>query len=172
MKIEVLGDAGASARLAELINEVYAVAEEGLWLDGTQRTTPDEVAGFVRDGEIVVARVDDEVVGCLRLQRLDERTSEFGMLAADPARRGLGIGRELVRFAERTSHEQGRGTMQLEVLVPREWTHPSKKFLTEWYTRIGYRVTRTGTIDEDYPHLAPLLATPCDFVIYHKNLAA
>jgi len=29
---------------------------------------------------------------------------------------------------------------------------------------------RSGTIDESYPWLAPLLATPCDFVIYHKDL--
>jgi hypothetical protein len=35
---------------------------------------------------------------------------------------------------------------------------------------IGHRVTRTATIDEAYPALAPLLATPCDFVIYHKRL--
>lgn len=169
MKIDILEDPAAAPRVAVLINQVYAVAEEGLWLGDAQRTTADEVAGFVRDGQIVVARVDDEIVGCLRLQRLEDGTSEFGMLAADPARRGLGIGRELVRFAEETA----RGSvMQLEVLVPREWTHPSKKFLTEWYTRIGYRVTRTGTIDEDYPHLAPLLATPCDFVIYHKDLTA
>jgi hypothetical protein len=47
-----------------------------------------------------------------------------------------------------------------------------KEFLAGWYTRIGYRVARTGTIDEAYPALAPLLATPCDFVIYHKDLAA
>lgn len=167
MKIDVLTDPAAAPRVAALINEVYAASEEGLWLGDAQRTTVDEVAGLIRDGQIVVARVDDEIVGCLRLQQLDDATSEFGMLAADPARRGLGIGRELVRFAEATA----RGSvMQLEVLVPREWTHPSKKFLTEWYTRIGYRVTRTGTIDEDYPHLAPLLATPCDFVVYHKDL--
>jgi hypothetical protein len=36
---------------------------------------------------------------------------------------------------------------------------------------IGYRVARTGTIDEAYPALAPLLATPCDFVIYRKDLS-
>jgi hypothetical protein len=30
---------------------------------------------------------------------------------------------------------------------------------------------RSGTIDESYPWLALLLATPCDFVIYHKDLA-
>ena len=37
--------------------------------------------------------------------------------------------------------------MQLELLVPRGWSHPTEQFLATWYTRIGYRVTRTGTID-------------------------
>lgn len=60
--------------------------------------------------------------------------------------------------------------MQLEVLVPRQWSHPSKEFLTAWYARIGYRPVRTGPLEESYPELAPLLATPCDFVIYHKSL--
>jgi hypothetical protein len=60
--------------------------------------------------------------------------------------------------------------MQLELLVPRDWTHPTKEFLAAWYGRMGYRVARTGTIDEAYPALAPLLATPCDFVIYEKDL--
>jgi hypothetical protein len=60
--------------------------------------------------------------------------------------------------------------LQLELLVPREWTHPNKELLHAWYTRIGYRPVRSGTIDESYPWLAPLLATPCDFVIYHKDL--
>jgi hypothetical protein len=31
-------------------------------------------------------------------------------------------------------------------------------------------VRRTGAIEEAYPALAPLLATPCDFVIYGKPL--
>ena len=60
--------------------------------------------------------------------------------------------------------------MRLEVLVPRGWTHPTKVFLADWYSRIGYRVARRTTIDEAYPALAPLLATPCDFVIYDKRL--
>jgi len=65
---------------------------------------------------------------------------------------------------------RGLGTMQLEVLVPRQWSHPSKEFLKAWYTRLGYRPVRTGQVEESYPELAPLLATPCDFVIYHKSL--
>jgi GNAT superfamily N-acetyltransferase len=168
---EAAEDSRLVAEITRLVNEVYAVAEKGLWVDDAARTTLDEVAGLIRAGEITVALVDGTTVGCIRIQRLDGDTSEFGMLAAAPDRRGIGLGRRLVEFAERGSLETGRDTMQLELLVPRSWTHPAKDFLAGWYGRIGYAVTRTGTIDESYPHLAPLLATPCDFVIYRKDLA-
>jgi GNAT superfamily N-acetyltransferase len=164
-------DAGLMERITVLTNEVYEVAEDGLWVDGATRTTVDEVAELTRAGEIVVARLRDRVVGCVRVQRLDEGTGEFGMLVADPAHRGIGVGRELIRFAERRCSADGLGVMQLELLVPRDWKHPTKVFLDAWYSRLGYRVARTGSIDEAYPHLAPLLATPCDFVIYRKELA-
>jgi GNAT superfamily N-acetyltransferase len=157
-------------RLSDLINEVYAVADDGIWLTGATRTTPAEVAQLTHAGEIVVARFDGELAGCVRVQRFDEDTGEFGMLTADPAHRGVGVGGELIRFAERRTASEGRRTMRLELLVPRDWKHPTKEFLAAWYGRLGYRVVRTGTIDEAYPDLAPLLATPCDFVIYHKGL--
>jgi SAM-dependent methyltransferase/GNAT superfamily N-acetyltransferase len=164
-------DATRMERITDLINEVYAVAEDGLWIEGATRTTVDEVAELTRAGEIAIARLGGRIVGCVRVQRLDESTGECGMLVADPAHRGAGIGRELLRFAERKCRGEGLRTMQLELLVPRGWTHPTKEFLEAWYTRSGYRVARTGTIDEAYPALAPLLATPCDFVIYQKDLA-
>ena len=136
--------------LAALVNGVYALAEEGLWVNGTPRTTPERMAELMAAGQIAIAWADEWIVGAIRIQRLDTR--------------------ELVRFAEHWSREQGLDTMQLEVLVPRQWSHPSKEFLTAWYARIGYRPVRTGPLEESYPELAPLLATPCDFVIYHKSL--
>ena len=148
----------------------YAVAEEGLWADGTPRTTPAEMAGLIATGQIAVARAGERIVGAVRVQRLDTGEGELGMLVADPAHRGTGVGRELILFAERWSRERGLGAMQLEVLVPRQWSHPSKEFLKAWYTRLGYRPVRTGQVEESCPELAPLLATPCDFVIYHKSL--
>jgi GNAT superfamily N-acetyltransferase len=163
-------DGALMRRITDLVNGVYVVAEEGLWIDGASRTTVDEIAELTRAGEIAVARLGGVVVGCVRIQDLDAQTGEFGMLAADPEHRGVGIGRALVRFAERKCRADGLGAMQLELLVPRGWTHPTKRFLDAWYTRMGYRIARTGTIDEAYPALAPLLATPCDFVIYRKDL--
>jgi hypothetical protein len=58
------------------------------------------------------------------------------------------------------------------VLAPRAWSHPAKVFLMQWYERTGYRHVRTGALDEAHPALAPLLATPCDYVVYRKDLAA
>jgi GNAT superfamily N-acetyltransferase len=174
MEIELLPPSAAAAvveRVTGLVNQVYAESEKGLWRRSTDRTSVDEITGFVTAGEIAVARVDGDLAGSVRVQRLDEATGEFGMLAADPARRGLGIGRDLVRFAERVSRDVGCREMQLELLVPRDWTHPSKQFLAEWYARLGYRVTHRADLAEDYPHLAPSLATPCDFLVYRKALA-
>jgi len=158
------------AAIAELINEVYVIAEAGLWVDGARRTDAREVAELVRWEELAVARIDSRLVGVVRVHPLDAETAEFGMLAADPARRGIGIGRALVAFAEGWAIERGFAHMQLELLVPTSWQHPSKQFLHEWYTRIGYREVKTSTLGELYPELEPLLATSCDLVVYRKSL--
>ena len=169
LQIRPAGDDAVGA-VTKMINEVYAAAERGPWADGAARTGPAEVAGLVRDGELVVAWLDGRLAGCVRVRRVDDDTSEFGMLAADPRHRGVGVGRELVRFAERWSREAGRETMRLELLVPREWAHPDKEFLAAWYGRLGYRVVGTGTVEDSHPDLAPLLATPCAVVVYQKDL--
>jgi GNAT superfamily N-acetyltransferase len=159
------------AETADLVNRVYADAEKGIWREGAERTGPAELAGLVHAGELAVARLDGHLVGAVRVQRLPSGEGEFGMLVASPDHRGIGLGRRLVEFAERWARDRGLATMQLELLVPRDWAHPVKEFLREWYTRIGYRPVRAASLADDYPALAPLLATPCDFVVYHKPLS-
>jgi GNAT superfamily N-acetyltransferase len=177
LRIEVLPPTAARderlvGEFTDLVNRVYDAAEAGLWVDGATRTTTGEMQQMVAAEQIAVARVDGQAVGCIRIQELGDGAGEFGLLAADPAHRGEGVGRELVGFAEEACRTRGMAVMQLELLVPRGWSHPTKEFLHAWYTRIGYRPVRTGSIDESYPQLAPLLASPCDFVVYHKPLTA
>jgi GNAT superfamily N-acetyltransferase len=165
-------DADLVERLVELINAVYVTAEEGLWQPDARRTSAAERAELIAGGEIAVATVDGELAGAVRVQALDDDTGEFGMLAADHSHRGIGVGRELVAFAERLSIDRGHRRMQLELLVPRVGKHPNKVFLDDWYTRIGYRVVRTISLAEAYPDLAPLLATECQFVVNERPLEA
>jgi GNAT superfamily N-acetyltransferase len=175
LRIEVLPASAATdqrlvGEITDLVNRVYATAEAGLWVDGATRTTRGEMQEMVAGEQIALASVNGQVVGCVRIQELGDGAGEFGLLAADPAHRGEGVGRELVGFAEELCRKRGLAVMQLELLVPRGWAHPTKEFLHAWYTRIGYRPVRTGSIEESYPQLAPLLATTCDFVVYRKPL--
>jgi GNAT superfamily N-acetyltransferase len=156
--------------LTRLINDVYAVAESGLWRDGATRTTPSEVAELIRAEQIAVATRHGRIVGSIRIHDVADDVSELGLLVADPDHRGTGVGRALVAFAEQSSRERGLRAIQLELLVPRTWRHPDKEFLKAWYGRIGYRLVRTASFDDAYPHLAPLLATPCDLTVYEKPL--
>jgi GNAT superfamily N-acetyltransferase len=156
--------------LTGLVNGVYASAERGLWRDGAARTTAPELAELIGARQIAVATRDGQIVGSVHVHTVAEDASEFGMLVAHPDHRGKGVGRALVDFAERHSREQGMRAMQLELLVPRGWRHPSKEFLRAWYGRRGYRLIRTIGVDESHPHLAPLLATPCDLEAYEKPL--
>jgi GNAT superfamily N-acetyltransferase len=162
-----LEDGGLAAPLADLVNVVYEQAEAGMWQEGAQRTTRAEIAELIAGGEIVVAFRGADPVGMIRLRDVGPDTSEFGMLVAAPSERNTGVGRALLDFAERHS---AMSTMQLELLVPREWTHPSKAFLKGWYGRRGYRLVRTGKLEDSYPHLAPHLATPCDLEVHAKPL--
>lgn len=162
---------GLEEAVTELVNRVYRESERGLWRDGAARTSREEVAALTKAGELIAdIRDDGDLAGVVRVQELDAATGEFGMLAADPARHGQGVGRALVRFAEDDSRTRGHTTMQLELLVPRDWRLASKERLHDWYTRLGYRVRRIGRIEEQYPDLAPLLAGPCDYRIYTKSL--
>ncbi len=163
-----------AASLSQLINQVYAVAEAGMWqdVDGAPvpRTTVEEVRSLLAKQQLLVARHEGRLAGCICLQRLSPQLAEFGLLVAHPALRGRGIGRDLVCEAERRAKENGMRVMQLELLTPKNWEHPVKEFLHRWYTRIGYIPIRTEPFAETYGQLAPYLATECNFTVYHKTL--
>ena len=65
--------------------------------------------------------------------------------------------------------ERLRGARQL--LAPRDWTHPFKARLREWYEcRLGYEPMHEADFAADYPRIAPLLACPCTYTVFHKEL--
>lgn len=164
-------DEALVAELVNIVNSAYAIGEAGLWQDGATRTAPAEIAEAIRGGGMLAATLDGQAVGCAYVRPLDAKTADLGLVSAAPQQWGTGIGRELVRLAEELMRRRGVTTMQLELLVPKGWEHPSKRRLRDWYTRLGYRVIRTAPFEEVAAHLEPQLATPCEFLIFHKSLA-
>jgi GNAT superfamily N-acetyltransferase len=156
--------------LAHLVNAAYAVGEAGLWLEGTTRTGPGEIAEAIRSGGMVAATLEGRLVGCAYVRPLDAGTADLGLVSAAPDQWGRGVGRELVRSAEELMRSHGVTTMQLELLVPKGWVHPEKERLRSWYTRLGYRVVQTAPFEQVAAHLASQLAVPCEFLIFRKQL--
>jgi hypothetical protein len=134
-------------RLSDLINEVYDDAESGMWKRKGARTNPAEVERLLRAQALILAEIDGALVGSVNVNLMGDGVGEFGMLVAD------------------TCH-----TMRLEVLTPRHWTHPSKNFLRQWYSRIGYAPQVTEPFESMHPELVPELATECDFTVWRKSL--
>ena len=157
--------------LTRLINAAYAVGEAGLWLEGTTRTEPGEIAEAIRSGGVLAATLEGRLVGCAYVRPLDAGTADLGMVSTAPDQWGRGVGRQLVRSAEELMRSQGVTTIQLELLVPKGWIHPEKDRLRSWYTRLGYRVVRWAPFAEVAAHLASRLAVPCEFIIFRKRLA-
>ena len=140
------------------------------WALLNEYTTAAELATDIRSGELAVATRDGRILGCMRVHDVGADTSEFGILVAAPDQRGTGVGRALIEFAERHSRERGLRAIQLELLVPREWTHPAKEFLKDWYGRRGYALIGVRDVHPAYPQAAPQLATPCDLQVREKRL--
>jgi GNAT superfamily N-acetyltransferase len=157
--------------LVGIVNNAYAIGEAGLWQEGATRTSPTEIAEAIRSGGLLAATLDGLPVGCANVQPLAAETADLGLVSVSPERWGTGLGRQLVRTAEERMRQRGVTTMQLELLVPKGWDHPNKLRLRDWYTRLGYRVIRTVRFEQVAAHLEPQLATPCEFLIFHKSLA-
>jgi GNAT superfamily N-acetyltransferase len=118
---------GTIKRLSDLINQVYDDAESGMWKRKGTRTNPAEVERLLRDRALILAEIDGVVIGSVNVNLMGDGVGEFGMLVADPNCRGTGIGSVLVDRAESWAREMACHTMRLELLTPREWSHPRRQ---------------------------------------------
>jgi GNAT superfamily N-acetyltransferase len=142
-----------------IVNAAYAAGEAGLWHPGVERIGADELREVIERHRLAVARRGGEIVGCVRIG-----DDWFGLLAVAAAEAGTGVGRALVAFAEETCRARGAPAMRLNLLVPRTGSHPFKRRLDAWYSRLGYRVVGRGEADFEG------LAVPCELLFYEKPL--
>ena len=166
----VARDVARVEQLVRLVNEAYAAGEAGLWLPGTSRTEPGEIGEAIARGEMLAARSEGRLVGCASVRALDAGTADLAFLSVAPESWGTGVGRALVRAAEDLARRRRRTAMQLELLVPKGSRHPQKERLRAWYERLGYRMVRSAPFEQVAGHLAPGLATPCEFHVFRKPL--
>lgn len=156
--------------LVSMINQVYQESEGDIWKAEHERISLPRMLEIIAKGELLLAVTDSEICGCIHLEPMDDVMAKFKMLVANPKFKGQGIGSMLVNYAEEVARVNGANKMQLELLVPTEFSHPDKVFLKNWYTRIGYQKIAEHAVDYADARLSALLKTGCVAEIYHKIL--
>ena len=145
-------DLGAIARLINLAFEV-----ERFFVTGN-RISESEVAARMTSGVfLVVALADALMVGCVYAELHLDGRGYIGLLAVDPAYQGRGLGRLLMREAERHCLQARCAEVIITVVNLRTELPP-------FYRSLGYREQGTAPFTDDRA------TRDCHFIIMAKEL--
>ncbi len=160
-------------RAYDILIYAYAQTEAEIWGENYSRISKEDFKEIVNYGEVFLAYKKEQVVGCVRLFKVNSVTFSFGLFAVDFSIKGEGIGRKLVEFIEKEAVKSGASFMEIEILKARDIRVQSKIDLHEWYTRLGYVFFGTDSFVALKPmeaEKAEKLINPTVFDQYRKSL--
>jgi ribosomal protein S18 acetylase RimI-like enzyme len=130
----VPAESAEAVRQASLLFRQYAAS---LGVDLSFQSFEDEVAALPGDyaspsGRLFLARVEQEIAGCVALRKIDNETCEMKRLFVRPGFRGHGVGRALAEAAITAARQIGYRRMRLDTL-------PEMSRAQELYRALGFR---------------------------------
>ena len=129
-------DPAATASDLEAVRSLFQEYADSLGVDlgyqGFDRELRDLPGDYAAPtGTLLLARSNDDIVGCVGVRALDERTAEMKRLYVRPSGRGLGLGRTLAEAAIDFAKRAGFERMRLDTL-------PQMQQAQELYRRLGF----------------------------------
>jgi GNAT superfamily N-acetyltransferase len=155
LQIRLASDDDVTA-LTQLINAAFVV--EQIVFDGN-RVDDLAVRTYMGSGTFLLAEDSTGLLGCVYVETHGHR-SYLGLLAVQPARQGLGLGKLLVAAAEKLARESGSRIMDLRVISPRA------EQLLPFYQRLGYGFVRTEPFPADL-----VTKLPSHYILLSKPIA-
>jgi ribosomal protein S18 acetylase RimI-like enzyme len=153
IEIRTAKEIDASA-IARLVNTAFLVEQFFIERD---RTNPKTVRGLMEKGKFLLAEEGPNLVGSIYMELRGER-GYFGMLSIEPARQGMGVGRQLVDAVEKLFREAGCKFSDLKIVDVRTELHTL-------YRRWGYLDAGTAVYDDPTPTKIPV-----HFILMSKPL--
>lgn len=114
-----------SSRYNELVELRYKILLQPLGLKFLDSFRPEE-ARYLHIG--CVEMLDNKLVGGLMLAPVDDSTIRLMQVAVDTIYQGEGIGRDLVKYAEKRAKEAGYSKIVMHAML----------FVVDFYEKMGY----------------------------------
>ena len=114
-----------SSRYNELVELRYKILLQPLGLKFLDSFRPEE-ARYLHIG--CVEMLDNKLVGGLMLAPVDDSTIRLMQVAVDTIYQGEGIGRELIKYAEKRAKEAGYSKIVMHAML----------FVVDFYEKMGY----------------------------------
>jgi predicted N-acetyltransferase YhbS len=154
-QVEIATDADAP-QITALVNRAFALERFFVTSD---RTTIDQIRGFIATGVFLVVRADQEsLAACVYMEQRGDR-AYVGMLSVEPSRQKTGLGRLMMDAAERRAAEYGCRGVDIRVVNLREELPP-------FYRARGYVERGQQPFDN------PFATRPAHYILMSKELAS
>ena len=115
-----------SSRYDELVELRYKILLEPLGLKFLDSFRPEE-ANYLHIG--CIENLDDKLIGGLILAPVDNETIRMMQVAVDTIYQGVGVGRQLVQYAEKRAKEAGYSKIVMHAMLS----------VVSFYEKIGYQ---------------------------------
>lgn len=121
----------------EVVRAIFREYAESLGIDLSFQNFESELADLpgkfaAPRGRVLLARNDEDVVGCVAMRPLDELTCEMKRLYIRPSGRGQRAGRQLATLICRIAQEAGYTHIRLDTL-------PDMQAAQQLYTSLGFK---------------------------------
>ncbi len=156
-----------------ILIHAYAQTEAEIWGENYVRISREEYEQLIEKGEIFFSFDKKSVNGCIQIKQMDQKTFSFGLLASNFEKKGSGIGKKLIAFAEQYAKEKRGEKMVLEILRPADFKLEFKEFLHLWYSKMGYQYVETIPflgLKTEKIEKAKQLKVPAVFDCYSKKI--
>lgn len=155
-------------RVYDILRIAYRDTEEEVWGKDYVRIPFDEFKELLINPGLLVAYYNNKVAGVIHVYPIDSKNYGFGLLGADFALGGKGIGTALINTAEDYAINQGAEKMQIAILRVQHEDVPHKVRLAKYYKRLGYIYTHSEDSGQTFPpDKQEKLAAPSNF---YQNL--
>ncbi len=151
-----LADAADVPTATAVINDAYL---REAWLLPPPRITEDGLHEELRNGELLLAEVGDDIAGCIRYRRREEDVY-YGLLAVAKQYQGRGLASLLVRRVEDEARASGTPAVRMDCA--------KENNLVPLYESMGYRVEREVP-NSYYGHKGPITVS---YMVKHLNGAS